>query len=226
MVWIIVAGILVFLLFLVFISQVRIHFKIARVMNDDEIICDMKALYGLFTYRYEVKNMDFQGFGKGLKLKDGMGQKKTDVQDQATQGEKRITAELVQQFYQKFKDIIVRVQNLQEWGKRLLRHVRVTEVRWYTTAGVGDAVETAILSGVIWGLKSSILGYALRYVRLKKTPKLGVWPVYNKPHFTTELEGQAQIRLGTVILLMFVLLPRIRKKQKSDDAWEGRLSEA
>ncbi|ANE48009.1 hypothetical protein SY83_18845 [Paenibacillus swuensis] len=221
----IILSIVALLFVIVLMSSVHIHLRVSRILNDDRIVADARALFGLITYRYEVKNMDFKGFKKGIQVK----QEQQNPLKKGKESGGKVDKDLVKKYYDKFKIMLQHITDLFGLGRKILARVRVTEFRWRTTVGLGDAVETAMTTGLVWALKGTLSGFALKYVRLIKRPELSVWPVYNKPHFTSELECRAQVRIGVMMYYGVILLTRITKERKAKQGqpgWEDRVSEA
>jgi hypothetical protein len=103
-------------------------------------------------------------------------------------------------------------------------HLECTQFRWQTRIGLGDAPETAITTGIVWGLKSSLLGLTLPHIDLKTKPFVQVAPQYNSQHFSTDLLCKLQIRVFYLVQAAFRLLPRIWKAKGSWKSWQHILA--
>jgi hypothetical protein len=129
-------------------------------------------------------------------------------------------------YFRNSKDFLKSVNHFDEWLKQSLSLVHCTELKWVSYVGLGDAMESAVTTGLVWGLKSSVLGYGLKFVRLDKQPKISVWPVYNKPHFSTELYCIVKIRIGYAIFAGLLLYVRTLQTKGGNQPWQNTLSKA
>ncbi len=103
--------------------------------------------------------------------------------------------------------------------KQTLAKVECTELKWITRVGVGDAPETAITTGAIWGIKSSLLGFSIRYVKLTAKPRIDVIPQYNEKQFSTEFRFAGRIRVWFVVVAGVRLLVRAAKVKGGIRTW-------
>ena len=174
-------------------SFVRGEFYFSRVKDNDTLSVEVRGLFGLIRYRYVIPIIQFKSFAQGIMIKsETVGKHSSHLK-----GETRdhITKDRVIAFYKQAKDVLVHTLNLYGWMKMTLAKVECTELKWITRIGVGDAPETAITTGAVWGIKSSLLGFAIRYVKLAAKPRIDVIPQYNKTQFATEFRFAGRIRV-------------------------------
>ncbi|MNP50215.1 hypothetical protein D3C76_1444640 [compost metagenome] len=94
------------------------------------------------------------------------------------------------------------------------------ELEWSTNVGLDDAVHTATLTGALWGVKATLVGWLTGYIRLTKRPKLFVVPEFGgKPLFSTEIRCIAEIRCGYAIYAGLVLIVRVLKVKGGVKKW-------
>ena len=109
-------------------------------------------------YRYVIPIIQFKGFTQGILIKsEKVSQHSAKLKDETRD---HITKDKVIAFYKQAKDVLVHTLNFYGWMKQTLAKVECTELKWITRVGVGDAPETAITTGAIWGIKSSLLGFS------------------------------------------------------------------
>lgn len=111
----------------------------------------------------------------------------------------------------------------QAWLRKTLARIQCMHVRWYTEIGTGDASSTAQLSGIIWGLKSTLLGFASHRVRFKTMPILDVTPHFNTSVFRTELTFDVSARLSVMLAALLKLLWQKRRERGGVTGWLRRL---
>nr|WP_304654733.1 DUF2953 domain-containing protein [Sporolactobacillus sp. STSJ-5] len=99
-------------------------------------------------------------------------------------------------------------------GLKLLRSLNLGEcvvVRhmvWVTTCGTGDAVETALLSGIIWSIKASILPWVSRFC--SDRPRINVVPTFQRKTLNSDLSCMFQVKIGDAI----AMIKKIRRHWK------------
>lgn len=222
--WITAAS-LFFLLILagVIASPVVITSRMNRSGDDDNIEVDVKAILGLFRYQVHVPTIDFRGLSLHFHEKsEGSrpGMTSTDEMDD------EINTDKIAKAIDKMKDIVHMTNNLKGWARQTLTRVRLTEWKWSTSVGTGDAMWTAMTTGFIWSIKTTMIGVISQMVKLRAEPRLVVSPVYQKACFTTEWSCIAQIPFGYAILAGLQLLVRIRKEKGGVKAWQNILFKA
>lgn len=222
--WITAAG-LFFLLILTVIlnSQVVIKGHLWREGDKDDAELNIKALFGIIRYRKKVPIMKFTG--TSVQRKE---QVSTTIAgfDSWKQFHKEIDAEKVFNDIDKFKQILQVTRDLKGWVRLTLTKVRLDEWNWTTSVGTGDAMWTAMATGLVWSVKTSIIGVLSQMVKLKAEPNMNVQPNYQRSAFTTEWSCIAQIRFGYAILAGLQLLVRMKKMKGGVKAWQNILFKA
>jgi hypothetical protein len=202
---------------IVLLSFIRGEFYFSRVKDNDTLSLEMRALFGIIRYRYVIPIIQFKGFTKGILIKSEIVSKTyAKLKDESKD---HITKDKVIQFYKETKDVLVHTLNLYDWTKQTLAKVECTELKWITRVGVGDAPETAITTGAIWGIKSSLLGFTMRFVQVKATPRVDVIPQFNEKHFSTEVRVAARIRVWHMVFAGVRLLARAAKVKGGIRKW-------
>ncbi|UKS30649.1 DUF2953 domain-containing protein [Paenibacillus sp. HWE-109] len=201
----------------VLVSFIRGEFYFSRVKDNDTLSVEMRALFGLVRYRYVIPIIQFKGFTQGIMIKsEVVNDKKLELKDAKKD---HITKDKVIAFYKEAKVVLLHTLNLYEWVKMTLAKVECTELKWITRVGVGDAPETAITTGAIWGIKSSLLGLGIRYVKLVAKPRIDVIPQYNQKQFSTEFRFAGRIRVWSAVLAGIRLLVRAAKVKGGLRVW-------
>ncbi|MCU6710058.1 DUF2953 domain-containing protein [Paenibacillus sp. J5C_2022] len=220
--WIVACGFFM-LLFIAMLSPIVITAQFAKQGKNDEIELRVRGLFGLLAYKMKVPVMKWQG--DALKVVEergkagaGIGSWKHDEED--------IDAEKVASGIERFKDVLHLTRNLKVWAKRTLARVKLVEWRWSTSVGTGDAMWTAMATGLVWSVKSSIIGLLSQLVQLKAQPVMSVNPDFARPAFSTEWSCIAKIPFGYAILAGLQLLVRMKKWKGGVKAWQNILFKA
>lgn len=206
------------------VSNVRVQIYYSRVEDNDRFYVYIRGLYGLVRYKLEVPIIKFRSLSKGIAFK---AEQVNEMQDNLI-GESmgNIDREKILRYYDKFKRVLQATFDMKQWAKDTMAHMCCTDLKWVTKVGVGDAPETAITTGLVWTVKSSILAYMFQFMHRDVRPELRVIPMYNQTFFSTEISCIAQIRLGQAIFAGLHLLVRIMKVKGGIKAWQNILSKA
>lgn len=222
--WILLAAALIIIAVIVSFSHLTVKIFASRVKENDRLYIQLHALYGIIRLRYEVPAIKFKGLDKGLKVQTkGLDEKSSEHLNETKE---IINWEKIQEAYRKFKIFLSQVDNYAAWMKSTLSRFKISQMVWITRIGAGDAPETALLTGVLWSVKSTLLGYLLRHVRLQTEPEIQVQPQYNRTLFTTEVTCIAKIRLGYAMVAGLMLLVRTMKVKGGFKTWQNILSKA
>lgn len=222
--WIMAGGFFVLLAAVaVLMSPIVVNGYVKRVGKNDDAEISVKALYGLIQFRYKVPIMKWSGMA--VKMEEQVSAKSAGI-DTWKQFEDEINADKVVRAIDKMKDILHMVKDLTGLMKKTMMHVKLTDWRWSTSVGTRDAMWTAMATGAVWSIKTSILGVLSQMMQVKNHPNMSVHPNFNHPSFTTEWSCIAQIRLGYAILAGLQLLVRMKKWKGGVKAWQNTLFKA
>lgn len=222
--WITAAS-LFFLLILVVVlsSQVVIKGHMRRIGNNDDAEVNIKALFGIIRYTMKVPVVQFTG--RSIQLKEEVSKTGAGI-NTWKQFNEDIDADKVASAIDKLKYLLEITRNLTGWVRKTLTKVRLLEWNWSTSVGTGDAMWTAMSTGLVWSVKTSIIGVLSQMVKLQAEPQMNVQPNYQRSAFTTEWSCIAQIRFGYAILAGLQLLVRMRKMKGGVKAWQNILFKA
>ena len=184
--------------------QMRIRYSLFGANNDFSV--ELKALFGLVRYRYAVPAIRLKGLFRLLMLTEQDGTAMSD-----REREKTVTKEKVERFFRLSRKMMASTYGFNAWMKAALFRVTCNELYWRTRIGLGDAPDTAIASGIAWGVKTTALAYLFRNVNLKTKPSIRVEPQFNRTLFSTELSCILKIRAVHAIIAGMLLLFRILK---------------
>lgn len=80
--------------------------------------------------------------------------------------------------------------------ERLLRAFEIRDMDWTTTVGAPFAPDTAILCGVLWTVKSTLVGIASQLLTLSQMPRVSITPQFDKPVLASRASCIVATRLG------------------------------
>ncbi len=216
MVWI-WAAVVIFVIFtIVMASYVTVSVEFSHRNKDDDIRANMKALFGMVRYKLNIPVLRYRGLNEGVEVQ--LEQINANA-DNKTKRQGNITAEVIRNTFDKFMTLLKHTVDLHEWVKCVLGHTHCRQLTWRTTVGVGEAPETAFLVGTVWGLKSSILGYLFRFIKLEAQPRLEVIPAFNRNMLHLEGSFVMRLRVWHMVVCGVQLLLKIRKAEGGFAAW-------
>lgn len=218
MLWLgLIIGIIIIAVIVVLCSFIRGEFYFSRVKDNDTLSVEMRALFGLVKYRYVIPIIQFKGFTRGIFIKsETVKSSKSELKDETRD---HITKEKIIDYYKEAKELLVHTLNLYGWMKMTLAKVECTELKWITRVGLGDAPETAITTGAVWAIKSSLLGFSIPFVKLVAKPRIDVIPQYNQKQFATEFRFAGRIRMWFVVVAGVQLIYRAARVKGGIRSW-------
>jgi len=204
---------------LLLLSQVRVRVRYRREGRDDRLEAELAALFGAVRIRREIPAADLKPWLDGLTLRlerDGAGGSDEAERLRVTRRDLRRMARLA-------KLMVEHVKDFRDFLADTMRHVRVDEFQWSTRLGTGDAAETGLACGVLWGLKGAAAGAAGRWMTLTAAPRLTVAPAYDAPGllFRTELALSARIRVLRLAAAAAMLALRAVRSRGGLRYWAG-----
>ncbi|WP_165842206.1 DUF2953 domain-containing protein [Paenibacillus xerothermodurans] len=213
-----IAGVLVVGFIILLSSKVECRISASRENKNDEILIDVHALYGLVKKRLAIPIMNFISLSEGLGVKSQFIDKSEN--QLLLELNRNIDKRTIQQLFDNLRQLLTHCVRFDRWLSDTLGHVHCTRMYWKTELGVGDAAETAMTTGMVWGLKSSLLGVAFRFIKLHARPELLVQPHFNGTKFTTEVTCTTHIRLFYVCVAGLHLVYRIFKVKNGLRTWQ------
>ncbi|TDF99299.1 DUF2953 domain-containing protein [Paenibacillus piri] len=216
-----IAGTAAVVLVLLAASNVKLRMLILREKKNDEIVLDIQGLYGLVKKRIEIPMLQFHN------IKEGIGYKTEFVNSKAQElthdNRQHINKRTITEAFENMRELFAHCFHLHDWLLGTLKHVHCTGMYWKTEVGLGDAAETAMTTGLVWGLKTSLLGFIFRFIKLDVTPEINVVPLFNQVKFFTDVIWTARIRFFYVMLAGILLLYRILKVKGGLKTWQRLL---
>jgi hypothetical protein len=190
---------------IIYYSKIHIQIYYKRAAKRDEAAFKVSALGGLLHYKINIPTLDFKDFDKGVKVESNYQtstKKKKDV---------FINKENLEFWYEHFELLLHRIKNFHKSLRWFLSQVSCEKWNWKTNVGTGDAAEAGVLTGVIWGVKTTILGFISHSIQWKKSPELEVTPSFQSAVLETTFEAEFSFHLGSAVRFLLLLWFRFRK---------------
>ena len=166
---------LLLILFIVFIlfSKVKFELQISVDTLEVNIKYKIKILYGLIRFK------------KGTTIK----------YHSETEGMSKENSPDYFSFIKDNKD------SIQDILMSIAKEVKMTNFKWLTVVGLGEATGTCILAGIIWSIKSVVIQFSNKYIVFKKKPIIDVNPNVLQYGFQTKLLCMSDMRAGKAIVI-------------------------
>ncbi|GBG12078.1 hypothetical protein PAT3040_06939 [Paenibacillus agaridevorans] len=223
--WIAAGGFLISLLTItVCASRVIIIAHAKRIGSNDDAEVRIRALFGLIKFKYQIPTAKLEGLA--IKVQEEISTQHAAGRGTWKEYNDEINPEKVVSSIEKMKQVLQLTRDLTGWLRKTMTKVELTKWNWSTSIGTGDAMWTAMATGVVWSVQSSVLGVLSQFLQLKAEPVMTVNPLFNRSAFATEWSCIAQIRFGYAILAGLQLLHRMKKSKGGVKAWQNILSKA
>lgn len=216
-IWLAVCAGLLLVFIVICCSHIIVDGCVTRRGTNDHAELQVKALFGLITYKAEIPVMYLKETEPALVLKGEQHGTPVSADNQEKVG--HIDQSVIERFYARVMDALRFTRNLTGLAKRLVSKIKLTRWEWSTSVGTGDAVWTAMSTGLAWSVQSAATGILSKYMRLCAVPILKVEPRFNAAYFETRVVCTAQIRLGYVMLAGIRLFGRILKVRGGIQGW-------
>ncbi len=205
------------ILWMIAISRVHVEVLYTWTDDDDLFRLKLRALFGLIRYKLEIPIINWNSMQKSVTfMRESMN---VNMQDVIGKGKGEIDRHAVIRQFEQLQELLKHTLGLHAWLLRTLRQIQCSGLEWTTEVGIGDAPDTAITAGLVWGIQSSILGFVFRYIRLQQMPVVSVQPLFNQYKLDTRISGHFYVRLNTVVAAVFQLLRRIVRTRKGLRGW-------
>lgn len=201
-----------FLLLLVIIfTPVHISVFYGRVEANDHLVVELTAWFRLIRRKYEIPILAIKPTEKGPEM---MYKMETVQQKRKTKEEvDDVTHRQVQTWYHRYQSLLKRFRDVQPVMKHFFKRIRCTKLEWHTTMGTGQADETGALTGIIWSIKSMIVGVVSHTLSFRTMPRMSVQPVWNQPLLRTQIQCNLRLYVGDALLAGIKLLLRTQLKR-------------
>ncbi|MCI3920239.1 DUF2953 domain-containing protein [Paenibacillus sp. TRM 82003] len=197
----------------VLLSNIHVRIKYFREGENDEVDATLRALFGLVRLRYKVPTIELKPMLRGFRMK--VSQKDTSSMLPTLD----FTREELQTFLARARRLISNMKNAREWIMDTMHHVHVSELRWKTRFGLGDAAETGMASGVVWSMKSAMVGVFSKMMTLDQRPDLQVDPRFGEKTFRTDVSARFRVRVIRTFVIGGMLLYRVLRQKGGWKVW-------
>lgn len=222
-IFIIVGLVLVLLVVAILLSKINMDIWLSKHGKNDEVVFNIAMLYGLIRFHYELPMLKFENLKKGIIIK--VEKRKNVGATKANDSETHVNKHKIDIWMREIHEILEATDAFKIWMRRTLSRLSIVKLEWSTHFCIGDAAETATATGIVWSMKTMIVGWLSHHVRMKTHPRLFVVPVFDdRPQFSTEISCKAQISCGYALYAGLILMIRVLKEKGGVKRWKKILS--
>ncbi|GMK37913.1 hypothetical protein PCCS19_09670 [Paenibacillus sp. CCS19] len=203
-IWWAAAGLFFLLGLLIWFSPIVLTTQMKKINLDDDLEVHIKALYGIVRLKWHMPVLEWTN--RGIKVRT----EKDNMEGHGEQEEKMDAARVLS-MTNRLKMIVAQVEGAASLITKVLQKVKVEEWRWITEVGTGDAMWTAMCTGMLWSVKTTAIGVASQLVQLVASPVIDVQPAYNRTCLVSEWKLAARMRLGQAGIAGIRLISGMRK---------------
>ncbi len=118
-------------------------------------------------------------------------------------------------------------KGFKKWVRQTLASIHLENIRWSTRIALDHAADTAVATGLLHGLKHTLLGWMSHRLIMEEPPQVDVYPIFNgPPQISTEVYCIAKISCGKAIYAGLVLIVRVLKVKGGVRSWQSTLFKA
>ncbi|WP_018131944.1 DUF2953 domain-containing protein [Effusibacillus pohliae] len=214
-VWTVLFGAAMFV-FLMCLLPVQVHIRYVRDGERDHLWIQLRALFGLIKYTIEMPVFKLvMSKDKPLRI---TAQVATGVADQPKKKRPRITllVKRIARLLELQRELTEHLHNFLGHVRKSTKTFRITEIKWQTELGTGDAALTGTAAGLVWSVKGAVLGLLAHFFSLRVQPVMAVQPRFHELMLRTSLDCIIRFWLGQAIVAAIQLgMYMLREGKKS-----------
>ncbi|GIO30823.1 MULTISPECIES: DUF2953 domain-containing protein [Paenibacillus] len=214
----VVIAVIVIMIIAAAMSNITCTVRYKKEGSDDRAEVDIRMLFGFVRFHYEMPKLKFENMKKGFLLK--LEKQNSISRKSGGAMHARINKRKIELWSQDVRILLKSTVSLKKWLQHTFAHVRVHDLNWSTRISAGEAEWTAVATGVLWSIKTTLVGWLSYQVRMKKNPHLNVIPEFtDEMSFSTEFFCVSRLSFGYAMYASFVLMSRILQVEGGVKKW-------
>lgn len=196
--------------FIIFFTTVKIKIQYKRAKENDHIHIEAGIWFGVITFKFDIPMLQIQSLFHGVKVEEKVAPAPAKA-PKAQKAKFRFTIRDFFRYLHRLYKLRIHVHDFNQIAKKTLKKIRCEQIEWYTRIGVGDAAATGVVTGVVWGVKSTLVGVLSHYLTLRTVPRMNVVPAYRGEDLDTRFSCILRFRIGHAIIAGTRILFKLRK---------------
>jgi len=201
--------VLIFLFMLLLLTKIRVQIHYLRQEENDELALSFSIWRGLIRFRLELPVIKFLAgrfLRPAVKIKAEL-----EGKNGRPLAEKKEVLPLPS--IQKLLLLTRQIRRYRPAVTYLLNRVLIRRFYWRSVIGLANPAQTAVVFGLLWGLKGLFLSAAYpHFAPGRPKPEIIIIPSFQKPLISTTLDCIFEVRAGH-ILVTGILILRLRFKK-------------
>ncbi|EGL83172.1 hypothetical protein CathTA2_1285 [Caldalkalibacillus thermarum TA2.A1] len=200
---------------IIWFTPLHISIHYIRQGQDDLLRTQVRAWFGLINLKNEFQIVKLANDLSGMVFQAEM-----ESQDQSLdQKNFKMTPGEMFQLHQRTYGLMRRIHGFHHIIKSFLNRIRLVKLEWYSRIGTGFADETGLLTGMVWTVKSTLVGLLSSYLTLRTVPRMQVKPSFQEKVLETEFKCMIRFQFGHAILAGIRILLNLGKRR--DVTWKN-----
>ncbi|WP_158217573.1 DUF2953 domain-containing protein [Lottiidibacillus patelloidae] len=192
-----IASALIIFILIIILTKLNISIYYLHEQDNDHLGITMKAWYGLLSYNVNIPLMKVEENSPSLVFKKEKTERNSD-KEKEEKDIKLTPTELLNKL-KEAKEFLQKVIGFNKIIKKFLKHVELKKFQWDSHLGTGDASQTAIAVGLLWGVKGSIYGLLSNLLKVQTKPEVSIYPLFQMKTSQTRLQCMISFRIGHAI---------------------------
>jgi len=195
---ILIIGISIVLLIIILYSNIKVEINFKRYDEDDILSINITVFYGIFKYKKQIPFMDLVNGRDNISALEFKS--KVEYNEKLKCANKSvINVSEAEKIINKYRKLYIRFEKfIVPFIKRIKEKIIIRKIYLNTELGTNDAAETAVITGIIWSIKSYVVTILANNYNLSDV-FVNVVPNYNISTFKTSIDCIFSIKLGNII---------------------------
>lgn len=199
-VWLWIGILVLAMLLILFFSSVRIEFQYYHKREVDQGSITFFLFGNLLRYRVKIPEISLNSDKQMLRVKSVT---------KTSEDEKKITKEEIKRYLEMSQQLVHQIEHFYRIVHRFLSRVTFEKLQWETSIGTGDAAETGVMTGLLWGAKMALVATVGKVFYWQQRPMIEIYPHFTESIFETKIHSIIRFRIGHAILAMNRMLLQI-----------------
>ena len=215
----IIGGSIVALVVMLSLLKIRVKIDYRHDKKTDRLTIYVSTVAGLIRFKRTFSILEFDVDDRNVRIEETTTHSFSEKQNQK---KRQITQDQLKSGQQKGQRLKTNIVGLYQIITAFLSHVHCERLTWHSIVGTGDAAETGVLTGLLWSLKSVILGWGSQFVNMKTPSNFLVTPDFNHLRLETHFTCILKFRLGHDIFAGVRILVHTKKIRFNKEAKQSQ----
>lgn len=191
------------------VTPVQIAVYYGRIGENDHLVVEMTAWFRLIRRKYELPVVALKSTAHGPEVVARV--ESVRQTDEVNETVRDMTGRQIKKWYHSYRDALENIHDMRPLLQEFFKHIRCTRLEWHTMMGTGQASETGALTGIVWSVKSLIVGILSHSLSLRTIPRMSVQPIWNQACIRTQFRCVLRFYLGHALVTAAKMYLRRRK---------------